>query len=178
MSDETEDTGRIVAFRNQAHEAGSKQPAFKGTISTEDSAELHPLALWVRISKKTGRTFMTGRAGETAAAQIDKLAAAAPAEDDVEQSQDDAIERVRPFELALFKNDRKEPGSRQPDYFGYFNPGDGASLQRLDVWARNDKYGKPMLSGNVSSHKAEQKNEIAAEQTSPVRPKKKRALKM
>lgn len=173
------ETGRLTAYKNRAHEAGSKQPAFKGTIHPEGSTDKRPLALWARISKKTGDTYFTGKAGESAAAQIEKIAAGEP-EDDTSTADTDNEQTLKPHEVRLFKNTRKEPGTKQPDYFGQYNPGDGTKLQRLDVWAKNDKYGKPMLSGNAANQKAEKKKEIEKEQPQEAgsKKKKKHALTM
>lgn len=125
---------------------------------------------------------MTGHAGHSATAQIDNIAAGQPApadEEQLQQSQATGTElAVDPHQVILFRNDRKEPGSKQPDYFGYYNPGTGTKLQRLDVWAKNDKFGKPMLSGNVTHHKAEPKNEMKAEPAPASKPNRKRALTM
>lgn len=181
MSDnETQDeTGRMVAYKNRAHEPGGRQPAFRGSIFPQGTADQRPLALWARTSKKTGDTYFTGKAGESAAAQIDKIAAGEP-EDDAAMAEAATEDMVKPHEVRLFKNTRKEPGSKQPDYFGFYNPGDGLKPQRLDVWARNDKYGKPMLSGVVKVHGAENKTELVKEQdhVAPTQRKKKRALTM
>lgn len=173
------EAGRLTAYKNRAHEPGNKQPAFKGTIHPEGTTDPRPLALWARISKKTGDTYFTGKAGETAATQIDKIAAGEP-EDDSNTPEAETEQAVKPHQVRLFKNTRKEPGTKQPDYFGYYNPGDGTKLQRLDAWAKNDKYGKPMLSGAVKLQKAEKKKELAKEQEQEAAPqkKKKRALAM
>lgn len=173
-----DDTGRIVAFKNPAHEPGSKQPAFKGSITLEGSTDKRPLALWARKSKKTGKTFFIGKAGESAVAQIEKIAEPPTTnEDSIEQSQTTGTEfAVDPHEVILFPNSRKTEGSKQHDYFGYYNPGDGSKLQRVDVWAKNDRYGKPMLSGNVTEHKQAKKLEQTNDdEDTEQRPTRKRA---
>lgn len=186
MTDDTEtsDAGRIIAFKNPAHEPGSKQPAFKGTIHLQGSNDKRPVALWVRASKKTGETFLTGKAAENATTQIEKIALGEVDnrdEDTIEQAQTNGTAlAVDPHEVVLFKNAKKAPGSKQPDYFGYYNPGDSIKLQRLDVWARNDKYGKPMLSGGVKAHEPKQENTNEQTQDSiqeqPAKKKRARAI--
>jgi hypothetical protein len=156
--DTTEDTsGRLVAFKNPEHTVGGKQPAFRGTIHPEGSADKRNVVLWVRASKKSGETYLSGSAGETAAAQIERLVQQEPVDREVpdapELTHDTGTQlELKPHDVVLFKNKNKERGSNQPDYYGYYSPGPEQKLQRLDVWARNDKYGRPMLSGNVADH--------------------------
>lgn len=183
MSDDnTQNAGRFTAFKNRDHTPDSKQPAFKGTLYPEGTTDERPLVLWARVSKKSGDTYFTGKAGETAAAQIDKIAAGEP---DTEPDTNDtdtpeSEQQLKPHQLRLFKNTRKVPGSKQPDYFGRYNPGEGLKIQHLDIWAKNDKYGKPMLSGKVFNPKPEKEKELAKEivPEAPKQKKKKRALTM
>ncbi len=172
MSEDTDDTGRLKAYKNKDHEPGGKQPAFKGTITSEGSQEQRQVVLWARKSRKTGKTFFIGKAGETAAEQIDKLTDAAPAES---QEADDTEQLVKPNEIKLWPNQSKELGSKQIDYYGHYNPGEGTKMQRLDVWANNDRYGKPMLSGNVTEQKPKKEQELKQEAPKPAK-KKQRAM--
>lgn len=175
MSDEHDETGRISVFKNKDHEPGGKQPAFKGTISIEGSSDKRSAALWARRSKKTGKTYFHGRAGESAANQIDKLTEAPPSAENEDAPQ--AEQTVKPNEIKLWPNQNKEPGSKQPDFFGYYNPDNGAKLQRLDVWASNDRYGQPMLDGKVREHKPKKELDLTQEQPKRAK-KKKRAMSM
>lgn len=175
MSEDTEGAGSIRAYKNKDHEPGGKLPAFKGTISIEGSTDKRQVALWARKSRKTGKTYFTGSAGESAAEQIEKLAEAlTPAEND---DAEDSEQTIKPHQVRLWPNQNKAPGSNQIDYYGIYNPGEGMKLQRLDVWSKNDKYGKPMLSGNVTKQKP--KKELEQTQAVPKPAKKKqRAMSM
>jgi hypothetical protein len=50
---------------------------------------------------------------------------------------------------ALFKNDRKEPGSKQPDYTGTFTDADNVEW-RLAGWIQESKAGTKFLKLKVS----------------------------
>jgi len=167
MTEEADDSGRIRAYKNQAHEPGSKLPAFKGSITLEGSSEQRQVALWARKSKKTDKTYFIGKVGETAAEQIERIAANTPTADDDSSDADqpsDGEFTLKPHQVKLFPNARKQEGTKQPDYFGYYNPGEGKKQQRLDVWTRNDKFGKPMLSGSVTEALTKQELEQKQEQ--------------
>jgi len=179
MSEDAEETGRLTAYKNKEHEPGSKLPAFKGTITLEGSSEKRQVALWAKKSIRTGKTYFSGKVSETAAEQIDKLTEApASAENDEAEDNDQA---VAPHRIKLWPDQNKTPGSNQKDYYGTYNPGDGRKLQRLDVWAKSDKFGKPMLSGPVTEQKPKKELEQTQEpsqQQAKTAKKKQRAMSM
>lgn len=145
------DYGRLIAYMTPNYQPGSKSPAFKGTISLLAESEKRSIALWPHVSSNTGKTFLTGRAAANAADQIDALTNPVKDEDVIKQALSTGSQfAVDANEIVLFKNQHKSPEHpNRPDYYGYFNPGNGEDLRRLDVWAKPDKFGKAMLSGPV-----------------------------
>jgi hypothetical protein len=168
MTNDPEKPGRLLAFKNKDHEPGGKQPAFKGTISIQGSAENRHVVLWARKSKRTGKTYFQGRLGESAAAQIDKLADGHADDETVNDGQETESD-LKPGDIRLFPNEQKKPDTNLPDYFGSCLPGKNDKPQRLDVWAKVDKYGKPMLSGNVTEQKPKQEPEQKQDAPKPVK---------
>ena len=74
-----------------------------------------------------------------------------------------------PFETregqgALFTNDRKEPGSQQPDYRG--NLRIGGVLYRISGW-RKDSSGKRWLSLNIQPDQRQEATQKTAENAKP-----------
>ena len=155
MPREHDGEGRMIAFLNAQKEAGDSKPAFEGRVSLPQDPNERRVVLWAHTTKK-GRTMLAGRVSKSAAAQIEELARPAREPDDslIDQAQTDGRQfAVDAQEMLLFANARKGPEqSSHPDYWGYYNPGDGASLMRLAVWAKTDAHGKAMLSGSVKVH--------------------------
>lgn len=168
MTDDAETPGRLLAFKNRLHEPGGKQPAFKGTISIQGSTDDRLAVLWARKSKKTGKTYFQGRMSESATALIDKLADGHADNETANDDQDDDS-KLKPGDILLFPNEQKKPGTNLPDYFGSCHPGKDDKPQRLDVWAKVDKYGKPMLSGNVTKQRPKQEPEQKQDAPKPAK---------
>lgn len=180
MTEPNEKPGRLIAFTNKDHKPGTKIPAFKGTISIQGASADRHIVLWPRKSRKTGKTYFIGHAGLTAAEQIDKMAEGLPPpEHPTEDENDPNI--LKSGDVRLFVNEQKKPGSNQPDYYGTYCPGGDEKTQRLDVWAKVDKYGKPMLSGSVTVLKPrDQPKQEHEQKLKPNKPAKKkhRAMSM
>lgn len=147
--------GRLIAFLNLKKEPGDNKPAFEGRVSLPQDANERRAALWAHTTKK-GRTMLAGRVSKSAVSQIEELARPARDADDVlvEQALSDGKQfTVDPHEILLFSNARKGPEqAAHPDYWGYYNPGEGAPLMRLAVWAKTNAQGKAMLTGSVQVH--------------------------
>jgi hypothetical protein len=147
--------GRLVAFLNLHKTPGDNKPAFEGRVSLPQDANERRFVLWAHTTKN-GRTLLAGQVSKSAAAQIDELARPVVKPDDtlIDQAQsDDKQLAVAAHEILLFTNTRREPAqTAHPDYWGYYNPGEGAPLMRLAVWAKNDPRGKAMLTGAVQIH--------------------------
>jgi hypothetical protein len=155
MDNEPRRQGRLVAFLNADKQPGDQRPAFNGEISLpEDPIERH-LVLWAHATKK-GHTLLAGRVSKSAMEQIEALTRPSPerAEDLIEQAQTDGKQlAVDINEILMFENTRKTPEqAKAPDYWGYFNPGNGEPLMRVTAWAKTDSHGKAMLSGAVDVH--------------------------
>jgi|EndMetStandDraft_9_1072997.scaffolds.fasta_scaffold05994_2 hypothetical protein len=157
MSDNDREDARILAFLNSEKQLGDNKPAFEGKLSLPGNRQERRVALWAHTTKQ-GRTMLAGRVSRSAAAQIEELARPVRDDDDalIEQAQTDSKQfAVDAHEVLLFTNSRKGPeSSSAPDYWGYCNPGDGAPLMRLAVWAKTDSRGRAMLSGTVKEHEA------------------------
>lgn len=151
MADEVE-KGKFAAFKNPKHEPGGKQPAFKGAMTFGDANDERHIAFWPHKSKATGQTFFRIKVGASAAEQIDGLTDPGPGEHENrsgDSAKNDSRLDLKPGEGIAFPNSNKPSGSNQPDYYGYLKPNSNAQILKLDTWAKNDRYGKPMLSGNA-----------------------------
>lgn len=151
--DDDEEEGRFIAFLNSRKQAGDNKPAFEGKLTLPEETDERRAVLWAHTTK-TGNTLLAGKVGRSASEQIDALVR--PPQETGEPEEDEADGKeldVAPDEILLFKNDRKD--GKQPDYWGYYNPGSDAPLMRLAVWAKNDAGGKAMLSGSVKVYEPE-----------------------
>jgi hypothetical protein len=159
-----QEEGRFIAFLNRDKQPEDNKPAFEGKLSLPQSTDERRAVLWAHTTKQE-RTMLAGRVSKSATAQIEELARPRQPDDrTIDQAQTDGKQfAVDPHEILLFSNGHKKQ-SNQPDYWGYYNPGDGAPLMRLAVWAKSDAHGKAMLAGSVKEH------EPVAER-SPERPR-------
>jgi hypothetical protein len=152
--------GNLIGFLNQAKTPDDQRPVFSGKISLPGNPAERGLALWAYTSKTSGETLLSGKAGESPTAQIDKLIKPATAPDvgkainpdtsiKVGQNGEKAL-IIDPHSVVLFSNKQKDlENPARPDFYGYYNPGAGEPLMKLAVWAKTDRYGKAMLTGNV-----------------------------
>lgn len=161
--------GNFIAWMNRNKREDDRKPVFTGEITLPEEAGKRPIALWVTVSNKTQKTMLTGRANRSAQDQIAKYAGKSREEgggpEAPEVSRDDefgpepeAVDEpaneldmdVKPNDIVLFTNPQRDRDHQsRPDYFGYFNPGEGQQVMRLSVWARTDRGGNAMLSGSV-----------------------------
>jgi hypothetical protein len=154
MENDQRRQGRLLAFLNPDKEPGDARPAFSGSLTLPDDASERRIALWAHTTKK-GHTLLAGRVSQSAQEQIAALLRPVSASETlIEEAQSDGKEfAVDPGEVLLFANIRKTPEHAQaPDYWGYFNPGNGEALMRVSVWAKTDSRGKAMLSGALDVH--------------------------
>ena len=176
--DDQPQKGNFIAFLDFNKKPDDDRPAFRGDITLPGTADKRSIALWPSVAK-TGDTVLTGRAGESATAQIDKIA-----DPDRVSDPDATIEiaqnggkglTIAPHGILLFTNKQKDKEhADRPDYWGYYNPGGGKKLTRIAAWARTDSRGKAMLSGSLQNDEPRIEREAAP---SPVK-KKRREMSM
>lgn len=150
------DRGNFRAFKNTSKEIGDDRPLFQGKLTLPNSKDERSFALWPYASGKDGATILSGRAGASANSQI--AAYTQPSKEQVERM---AVElpsrngsepfRLEPDAVVLFTNKTKQEGQDRPDYYGFYNPGNG-STQRIAAWSQLDRYGSPMLSGSLQTY--------------------------
>lgn len=155
---ETNDKGNFVAYMNRNKQAGDNKPSFEGRIAIPGTETEHRMALWSHeyTDPKTGeqRIAFNGRTDLNAYtdAPCDQIASIAKAADSGTILQG-SLEIAR-GQIVMFENNSKdEPsktGNERPDYYGYYNPGNGSPIVQIGAWARKDKYQNPMLSGATS----------------------------
>jgi hypothetical protein len=149
-------SGNIIAFINRDKQPGDKKPAFDGRLSLPGRDEKRSFALWAHeyTDTKTGRSLImfNGRAApSTSAAPLDQVAALLNSQGPSAAASYGNL-TLAPDDLVLFPNGFKDedPTKDRPDYWGAFNPGNGEPVVRLSVWAKKDRYGNTILSGETS----------------------------
>jgi hypothetical protein len=164
-----EKVGRFEADQNiYWNPTKPNQPRYKGKLTLPNNAEPRAVSLWVNIAKenpdepdKKRNVYMSGTVTDTTSAALDKMAHQAPPlteEQKLELVQHTADGyAVKPYSINLFQAKNYDPAKQQPNLYGYYNPGDGTPLQRVDVWMRpkgKDRNGNDMfsLSGKVSEY--------------------------
>jgi hypothetical protein len=172
---QTPEKGNLIGFYNLKKEPGDDRPAFQGRLSLPGNPMERPFALWPTTSEKTGETLLSGRAGESARSQIDKLAnPEKPLDPDtaikVAQNEGRGL-TIDPHGILLFSNKQKDAEHPdRPDYWGYYNPGGSDRLMKLAVWARTDRGGKAMLTGNVQRDEPRQDKDAEQEKDEDPEP--------
>lgn len=150
--------GKFRGFKNKKKEHGDDRPLFEGKLSLPGMKEERAFALWAYGGKEDGATILSGKASEPASMQINaytkptqdevqKIAATLPARDGRDPF------KLDPDALILFTNKSKgeEGDKNRPDYYGFYNPGDG-NIQRISAWSKLDRYGNPMLTGSLEAY--------------------------
>lgn len=147
--------GNLIGFFNKQKLPGDKQPVIQGKLSLPGNPAERGFALWAHTSERTGATVLSGRAGDTPTAQIDKFTKPQPsltADATIEIAQRDGEKglTIEPHSILLFTNTQRDADNpTRPNYWGYYNPGGGERLQRVAAWARTDRNGNAMLTGNL-----------------------------
>lgn len=147
--------GDFAAFLNRDKQPGDNKPIFDGRIAKPGTEDEQRVALWAfeYTDKKTGevRTGFNGTAGAivTTAAPMDQIASLlkqAPAADVIEMP---GNLKLAPRQVVLFANPSKDdaPEKKRPDFYGYFNPGDGSPVVSISAWMGKDRYDHAKLSG-------------------------------
>lgn len=154
------DSGNFIAYKTRDKQQGDKKPAFTGKLTLPGSTAERGVSVWLHTSKKTGDIVMSGRLGLDANDQIKEMVGKGEVDPDA------AIEimqnggkglKIDPNALILFTNKRKAENEKQPDYFGYVNPGKGEPLVRLSVWSRTDRNGNAFLGGATQREQRQEK---------------------
>lgn len=165
--------GNLLGFINSAKAPGDDRPAFQGKLSLPGQSAERGFALWAHTSEKTGDVVLSGRAGDSAAAQIDKLTKPPRQHDTdttIQIAQKNGAEglKIEPHAIVLFTNKQKDgENPNRPNYWGYYNPGGGDPLMKLAAWAKTDRRGNAMLTGSL------QRDEPARErETVPEKPRR------
>lgn len=148
--------GNFLVFINDRKSPGDLRPIFEGFISQPGSDAKLDVALWVHLyrDKKTGaeNKMLYGNIGAVpqgadAQTQIEALSRADPGDDKMFGNL-----TIKPRKIILFPNAFKDeaPDKKRPDYWGGVNFGDDSPPMRLSAWIDHTRYGKAMLTGEIS----------------------------
>ena len=148
--------GNFVAYMNRSKQPGDKKPAFDGRIAIPGSDTERRFALWTYdyTDPKTGeqKLMFNGKTDtvaftDTPNAQIAQLARTSEQSVMTQGNLDLAAGQI-----VMFPNDyqNEQPENDRPDYYGYFNPGDGSPVVRIGAWLTKDRYQHAMMSGATS----------------------------
>lgn len=155
--------GNLIGYLNKSKQPGDDRPVFQGKLSLPGLTTERGFALWAHTSEKTGDTVLSGRAGESATSQIEKLTKPPRQHDTdttikLEQRDGSAGLSIDPHSMLLFTNKQKDTNQARPDYWGYYNPGGGQPLMRLAAWAKTDRHGSAMLTGSLQKEEPKREN--------------------
>lgn len=149
--------GNFIAFVNRDKKPGDNRPAFDGRISIPGAEDERRHVLWAHeyTNPKTGevQVMFNGRADSlaTTASAFDQISALA-ATPLTEQEAVVGNLKLAAGQIVIFPNGFKAdaPDKDRPDYWGAYNPGNGAAIVRLSVWAKKDRNGNAILAGATS----------------------------
>lgn len=168
-TDDKTPRGNLIGFLNSAKQPGDSKPVFQGKLSLPGSPSERGFALWAYTSEKSGDTVLSGRATNAATEQVKDLIHAKPdktADTIISIAQKDGGKglEIAPHALLLFSNKQKDKEGAdsekvRPDYWGYYNPGNGEALQRIAAWAKTDRNGAAMLTGSLQKEEPFRGNE-------------------
>ena len=138
--------------------SGDRLPHFTGRISKpadkNDPVIERRIALWAGRDKN-GNVYFSGKIdqlllGTDALSQIDAMVDA-PVYDITDVAQAGTTLSpltVRPNEIVLFTNKFRDAANPdRPHFWGRANFGDGTEIVHVGTWARQDRYGRPLLTG-------------------------------
>ena len=174
--------GNFIAFLNGTKQVDDNRPAFQGRLSLPGNPSERSVALWV-YTAKNGQVLLNGKAGESAATQIEKLTK--PPREVIEDASIKVAQNdnkglvIDPHNVLLFTNKQKDAENpERPDYWGYYNPGGGERLMKVAVWAKTDRGGRAMLTGNLQRDEPNRSAEPAKDQDrEPAEPPRAKACK-
>lgn len=168
-ANDTTPRGNLIGFLNNAKQPGDSKPVFQGKLTLPGAASERGFALWAYTSEKSGDTVLSGRATNAATEQVKDLIHAKPnksADTIISIAQKDGGKGldIAPHALLMFSNKQKDkegadPEKVRPDYWGYYNPGNGEPLQRIAAWAKTDRNGAAMLTGSLQKDEPYRSNE-------------------
>lgn len=164
-----EKVGRFDADQNVYwSDKKPNQPRYRGKLTLPNNAEQRAFNLWVNLPKedpkepdKKRNVYMTGTVTDTASAALEKMAHKTPPM--TEEQMLELVQytadgyAVKPYHINLFPAKNHDPSKNQPNLYGYYNPGDGTPLQKVDVWMKpkgKDRSGNDMYSlwGKVAEY--------------------------
>lgn len=164
-----EKVGRFDADQNVYwSDKKPNQPRYRGKLTLPNNAEPRAFSLWVNFPKedpdqpdKKRNAYMSGTATDTPSVALEKMAHKTPPM--TEEQMLELVQytadgyAVKPYHINLFPAKNHDPIKRQPNLYGYYNPGDGTPMQRVDVWMEprgRDRSGNDMfkLFGKVSEY--------------------------
>lgn len=144
------DEGVLRAQLNPDKQPGDKRPAFQGTLTLPNEGAKRDVVLWAR-KDRNGVAMLTGKAQSSALEQIQALVEP-PTELPVDAPLTDGKQfAIDPYQIMLFTTKEKVPNG--PDFWGLYHPGPNAPLMHVAVWAKTDRDGKALLTGNIKVHK-------------------------
>jgi hypothetical protein len=140
-----------------------KQPTITGKIALANQRDERGFSLWGHTSEKTGAVVLSGSVKGSGQEQIAERIAGNDRQD---KDADDMIAvlskdgakalQLKPNDMVLFVNKQKQENPKQPDYYGYWRPGNSEELQRLSGWVDTDRNGNAMISGSVQKYEQRQ----------------------
>lgn len=174
MADKSNDPlkGNLRGFLNRQKMPGDNRPVFQGKLSLPGIKGDRSFALWPYTSEKSGASVLSGRAGASAAEQIQMLTNPQREHDtdttiEIAQKGGGEALHIQPNAIVMFTNKSKDADNqKRPDYFGYYNPGGGQPLMRLAAWTDTDRNGAAIITGNVS------KDEPRRDMDAPEKPRR------
>jgi len=151
--------GDFVAFMNRDKEPGDRKPTFDGRLNLPDSETEIRFALWSHeyVDKSTGEVLVmfNGQGAAVAASdtpmqQVSTLMKTAGA-----HGREATVGNLslNPRQVVLFPNKFRDeaPDKERPDFWGAYNPGNGAPVVRISAWMRKARHSQmAYLSGATS----------------------------
>jgi hypothetical protein len=167
--------GNFIAFMNRSKQPGDDKPTFDGRLAIPGAEEERRFALWAHEYKnpKTGemQIMFNGQtdavvAGAAPMEQVAALIKEVPAAERGEATFGNL--KLAPRQLVLFPNGFKAeaPEKDRPDYWGAYNPGNGAPVVRISAWAKKDRNQHAML-GGATSYPLPGKSEVQQQDAAP-----------
>jgi hypothetical protein len=166
--------GNFIAFMNRDKQPGDNKPTFDGRLAIPGSETELRLVLWAHEyeSPKAGKQIMFNGQTDAVVAdaapmeQVAALIKQAPAAEQGEATFGNL--KLAPRQIVLFPNGFKDeaPDKKRPDYWGAYNPGNGAPVVRISAWAKKDRNQHAML-GGATSYPLPGKSEVQQQDAAP-----------
>ncbi|WP_414463325.1 hypothetical protein [Hyphomicrobium sp. DY-1] len=180
MANTSDSPLRFRVFLNKSKEPGDKRPLLTGKLLPPGTTVERNVSLWPHYTGKENGNLpgvLTGRLGTGLSAddQMALYANAAPQQDyTIEMAMKDNREpmKIKPNDVVLFLNPNREKNPKQPNYFGYANPGNGEPLLSIGSWMGTDKQNDLMMTGDVQKWEPRMEKDMEAQAPATERPER------